>query len=81
VKLTIITDLGEVEIETNSETGRVDSVFIDGIDFADKTVEEFVIAMIGGPEGWSKTLSEAEWNARAHKEERDRMEDIDGVPV
>jgi hypothetical protein len=37
--------------------------------------------MIGGPEGWSKTLSEAEWNARAHKEERDRMEDIDGVPV
>lgn len=58
MKLCFEVDLGEIEIETNTETGRIDSVWVSGGDVSNLTVEEFILAVLGGQEKWSRMISE-----------------------
>ena len=46
VNLTI--DLGEVDIETNSEHFVIDRVMFEGKEYGDKPAADLVLAMIGG---------------------------------
>lgn len=49
-------DLREVEVEVDLESGRIEHVWHDGFDFADKSVEELIIAMMGGPDRFAMRI-------------------------
>jgi len=54
----------EIEIEAD-ETGRIEGVWVgDGINYADKTVEELVIAALGGCEKFMRLLSQEILNSK-----------------
>lgn len=80
MKLQIEIDLGFVEVITNSGDGRVDEVWVNGGNFADRTVEEFIISCAGGPTKWARLISE-KTEATRNKIELDREEDDYGVPI
>ena len=81
MKLTVEIDCGIIDVETDSETGRVDSVWVNGYDYADKTVEELIIALAGGQRKWSVKVADAEYDYHHADKGPDRMEDEFGVPV
>jgi hypothetical protein len=59
MKLTVTVDLGEVEIETDSGTGRIDGVWIANKNYADSTAEELILALLGQMD-WSKAIAKEE---------------------
>ena len=76
--MTLTVDLGEIEIDINESTGRIDAVIVDGEDFVDnKTVEEFIIALLGSGERFNQIIAENQ----SKKIEKDRREDEYGVSV
>lgn len=56
MKIDITYDLGEVVIETDTNHGNVEAVFIDGLDVSDLTAVEMIIKVIG-EEKWQQLIS------------------------
>ena len=79
MKLIFEFDLGEVEIETNSNHGRLDSVWVNGKNYAERSVDDFIVALAGGPIGWSRLIALKEQIEQ--DPEKDRPEDQYGVPI
>lgn len=52
-------DLGFVEIETNTDHGCIDGVWINGRNYADQSVAEMVLNLIGHEE-WLKMIVRAQ---------------------
>lgn len=80
MKLCFDIQVNDLTIDSDSATGRVDGVWVDGTDYSDKTVEELIVAIVGGQAAWSELISrktEQEIEGRG----LDRSEDEYGVPV
>jgi hypothetical protein len=80
MKLFFDIEVNDITIDSDSETGRVDGVWVDNINYADRTVEELVIAMIGGHDAWAELISR-KTDQEIEGRQQDRSEDQYGVPI
>jgi hypothetical protein len=69
MKLTFEIDLGEVEVDTNSEHGSIDAVWVNGENLINKTVEEFLIEAFGGQRKWTQKVADEQYS-RSNPSER-----------
>ena len=53
-------NLGTVELEINTDSGRIDALWLNGGNKIELTVEELLIEMIGGQYNFSNLLNPAE---------------------
>lgn len=69
MKLDFIALLPELEIETDSEHGEIEAVFLDGEDVSNKTVAELVLTYFGS--SWKeKIILETEKAIEAKNEKK-----------
>ena len=80
MKLDFEIEVKDLLIDSDSETGRVDGVWINGTNYADSTVEELIVAIVGGQAAWAELISRKTDQAMTMWTE-DRSEDEYGVPV
>lgn len=70
MKLDFSVLLPELEVETNSEHGEIDRVFLDGQDFSNRSVAELIMAHFGEYCWREKIILETESALEATKERR-----------
>lgn len=66
--LTFEVDLGTIELSVNSDSGRIDNVFVGSKDMVESTVEELIVELLGGPHKLSQLISEEEFRLTYNQE-------------
>lgn len=59
MKVWLAVDLGEIEVEANSATGRIDEVWVGSKKLTEIPAHEFVIECMGGYEKFQEKLDES----------------------